>query len=149
MQRIIVIRKFQPQDFQQVLEIEQEAFNEHNPYLYMHFYEMNADTFLVAEHRGKILGFIVGLIIDGTGKIFSIAVHRNHRQRGIGSMLLGALSNIFQESRITEVYLEVRETNHPARRFYEKHGFTPIALEPAYYNDGENAIIMRKNLNSK
>jgi ribosomal-protein-alanine N-acetyltransferase len=145
-QQIVAIRTFQPQDFQQVMEIEREAFNEHNPYLYMQFYESNADTFLVATKGENILGFVVGLKIEGIGKIFSIAVHKNHRRTGIGRMLLNAITLTFQNKRIKEIYLEVRESNYPALRFYEKHGFMPIMIQPAYYIDGENAIIMKKNL---
>ncbi|MEA2611822.1 MAG: [ribosomal protein S18]-alanine N-acetyltransferase, partial [Chloroflexota bacterium] len=42
-----------------------------------------------------------------------------------------------------EATLEVRLSNLPARRLYEKFGFRPVGLRPRYYSDnGEDALIM-------
>jgi ribosomal-protein-alanine N-acetyltransferase len=39
--------------------------------------------------------------------------------------------------------LEVRLSNVPARRLYEKFGFRPVGIRPRYYSDnGEDALIM-------
>jgi len=143
---VIVVRRFEPSDFQQVMEIEKEAFSEHNPYLYMQFYELNADTFLVASYRGNILGFVVGLQLSDLGKIFSISVRKGYRGMGIGGMLLESLIRIFHEMGLSGVCLEVRESNCRARRFYERHGFIQIGLRQNYYNDGENALLMGRIL---
>ncbi len=52
----IMIRRFAPEDFQEIVEIEEEAFSEHNSLVYMNFYEMVGDGFLVAEQEGKVVG---------------------------------------------------------------------------------------------
>ncbi len=45
--------------------------------------------------------------------------------------------------RAREATLEVRLSNLPARRLYEKYGFRPVGLRPRYYSDnGEDALIM-------
>ena len=49
-----MIRRFAPEDFQEVVEIESEVFSEHNSLLYMSFYETVGDGFLVAEQDGKL-----------------------------------------------------------------------------------------------
>ena len=42
-----------------------------------------------------------------------------------------------------EATLEVRLSNLPARRLYEKYGFRPVGLRPRYYSDdNEDALIM-------
>ncbi len=42
-----------------------------------------------------------------------------------------------------EATLEVRLSNLPARRLYEKFGFRPVGLRPRYYSDDdEDALIM-------
>ena len=47
------------------------------------------------------------------------------------------------EPAVREVTLEVRLSNVPARRLYEKYGFRPVGLRPNYYSDnGEDALIM-------
>jgi ribosomal-protein-alanine N-acetyltransferase len=41
-------------------------------------------------------------------------------------------------------YLEVRESNWPARNLYRKYGFQDVSTRPKYYQDnGETAVVMR------
>ena len=42
------------------------------------------------------------------------------------------------------MFLEVREGNEKARRFYEHHGFEAFGKRNNYYADGETAILYRK-----
>ena len=47
----------------------------------------------------------------------------------------------------TAIWLEVRESNHPARRFYEKHSFLEAGRRRAYYrNPEEDAVLYRLDL---
>ena len=47
------------------------------------------------------------------------------------------------DRRAREATLEVRLSNLPARRLYEKYGFRPVGLRPRYYSDdNEDALIM-------
>lgn len=81
----MIIRKFEPLDFEEIVAIESETFTEHNPYFYMNFYEMNRDTFLVAQEGKMIVGFVVGYRSDtDEGRVFTLAVGKNFRKRGIG-----------------------------------------------------------------
>ncbi len=43
----------------------------------------------------------------------------------------------------TQVDLEVRESNAAARRVYEALGFEVVGRRPAYYRDGETALLFR------
>ena len=47
---------------------------------------------------------------------------------------------------VREVFLEVREKNTVARSLYEKFGFNIVSVRKKYYNDGENAVIYKKEL---
>jgi ribosomal-protein-alanine N-acetyltransferase len=42
--------------------------------------------------------------------------------------------------------LEVRKSNEPARRLYEAAGFSVSGERVAYYADGEDAVLMRLDL---
>ena len=46
---------------------------------------------------------------------------------------------------LTNITLEVRESNERARRFYLKNGFKEVTKRKNYYND-EDGILMIKNL---
>ena len=45
---------------------------------------------------------------------------------------------------VSTISLEVRVTNEPAIKFYEKIGFKKITIKEHYYDDGEDAIYMVK-----
>ncbi len=142
-----LIRKFQPQDFPWVIDIERKVFNEHDPFFYMQFYETCSEGFIVAEINGFIVGFVVGFLVSPeSGRIFSLAVHPSYQNRGIGSALLTAVINVFREMNVSEVLLEVRIGNTKAKRFYERHGFYTTGIVEKYYNDGESACLMRLDI---
>lgn len=138
-----LIRKFEPQDFPRVIEIERKVFNEHDPFFYMQFYETCSEGFIVAQLNGFIVGFVVGFkSSEVTGRIFSLAVHPEYQNRGIGSALLTAIIDVFRGMGVSEIMLEVRVGNVKAKRFYERHGFYTTGIMEKYYNDGENAYMM-------
>ncbi len=141
---MIIIRKFQPQDFQWVIDIERKVFDEHDPYLYMQFYETYPETFIVAEINGFVVGYVAGFLAkEGVGRVFSLAVHPSYQNRNVGGNLLNEIIEIFRSMGVTEIILEVRSGNIKARRFYARHGFRQIGIKEKYYNDAENACLMK------
>ena len=110
----------------------------------MKFYETCSDGFIVAEVNGFVVGFVVGFPArEDTGRIFSLAVHPLYQNRGIGSALFQEIIDVFRKSGVSEIVLEVRTGNLKARRFYEKHGLVQTDIAEKYYNDGENACLMK------
>jgi len=144
---LIVIRKFQPQDFQRVIDIERKVFDEHDPYLYMQFYETYPETFIVAEINGIVVGYVAGfLAFEGIGRVFSLAVLPAYRNRGAGGSLLKAIIDIFRKMGVFEIILEVRAGNVKARKFYERHRFRQTGIIKNYYYD-EDAVLMKLEMN--
>ena len=144
---MIIIRKFQPSDFQWVIHIERKVFNEYDPYRYMQVYNNYPETFIVAEINGCIVGYIAGFqAAQGMGRIFSLAVHPLYQRRKIGSFLLNEIIHLFKEINLTEIILEVRWGNVRAKKFYERHGFFQYDIAEKYYNDTENACLMKLRL---
>ena len=138
------IRRFIPDDFEHVLSIEQEAFSDHNPLVYINFYEMNMNGFLVAVEDNTIIGFVVGYQLnENEGRIFSLAVKDEYRSRGMGTKLIRAILDVFYENSIQYASLEVRVSNIRAKKLYNKVGFVSCWIEKKYYFDGEDGIIMK------
>ncbi|MEA1945542.1 MAG: ribosomal protein S18-alanine N-acetyltransferase [Euryarchaeota archaeon] len=144
---MIIIRRFQPGDFSGVIGIENEQFSEHDPYMYMTLYELNEDTFFVADHHGVVVGFVVGISsVDEQGmygRVFSIAVREAYQGLGIGTQLMKSVIDAFHKKKIRNIVLEVRRHNIRAIRFYQRLGFMVTGIEIGYYSDSEDAIIMR------
>ena len=145
-----IIRKFEPRDFPLVIDIERKVFNEHDPFFYMKFYETCSDGFIVTEVNRMVVGFVVGFLAqEGTGRIFSLAVHPLYQNRGIGSALLREIIDVFRKTGVVEVVLEVRVGNLKAVRFYERHGFVRTGVAEKYYGNGENAYLMKLKIISQ
>ncbi|MEM4559736.1 MAG: N-acetyltransferase [Acidilobaceae archaeon] len=81
------------------------------------------------------------------GHLVSIAVRAPYRRMGIGSKLLEETIRVLREVyNVDSIYLEVRVSNEPAIRLYEKFGFKKARIIKGYYSDGEDAYIMVKRL---
>jgi len=96
--------------------------------------------------RGAV-GFVVAAEIAGEWELENIAVSASEQRRGHADRLIGALLEEVRKSRAKSVYLEVRVSNNPARRLYEKWGFQQSGIRPGYYhNPAEDAILYKKSL---
>jgi ribosomal-protein-alanine N-acetyltransferase len=141
------IRAFQPEDFNDIVEIERHVFSEHDPYVYMELYESVPDGFYVAIMNGKTVGYVVGFIsITIKGRIFTLCVKEEYRGMGIGTRLMDKICATLKENGSDEATLEVRISNISAQHFYFKRGFIPAWIERGYYSDGEDALVMRREL---
>jgi ribosomal-protein-alanine acetyltransferase len=104
---------------------------------------------LVAEEAGAICGFICAKTVAGEWEIENVAVAAEIRRRGIAGALLRTLIQQAKDESTQTLLLEVRESNTPARRLYEKHAFREVGHRRAYYtNPAEDAILYALQLNT-
>lgn len=79
--------------------------------------------------------------------ITKLTVAPAYRARGMGRRLMGFLERQGWQAGGRVIRLEVRESNAPARKLYEKLGFEEIGIRKNYYTvSPEDAIVMMKNL---
>ena len=148
-QEEILIRQiiWQEDELQQVLEIEYMSFNPFDAYQLEDFerwYHYNPDLFLVAEIEGRIAGYVITRILPDRGDLASLAIHPNYKRRGIATALLDCTVERVKEYNKKQITLEVRKTNSSATAFWNKMKFIPFGTQPGFYEDGEEAILMRK-----
>ena len=97
---------------------------------------------LVAEEAGSLCGFICAKAVAGEWETENVVVAAAFLRRGIADELLHELIQRAQNEAASTILLEVRESNLPARRLYEKHGFHDVGRRRAYYSDpAEDAIL--------
>jgi [ribosomal protein S18]-alanine N-acetyltransferase len=91
--------------------------------------------------EGRVVGFIVTRSVgDREREVLNIAVHPDFRRLGIGTELLR--SELVRSPGAH--FLEVRESNTPARELYRRLGFEVVGSRPGYYDDPpETGIVMR------
>ena len=100
-------------------------------------------SYLVVRVDDEIVAYGGMWLMVDEAHITTFAVHPAWRRQRIGERLLLAFLDLATMRRATEATLEVRLSNLPARRLYEKYGFRPVGLRPRYYSDnGEDALIM-------
>ena len=101
---------------------------------------------LVLEDQSKISGFLVAQGIDQEWELENIVVTAADQRRGLGSRLLREFLDLIRDEHAEAVFLEVRESNHAARRLYEKFAFEQTGRRPHYYaQPNEDALTYRLN----
>lgn len=78
--------------------------------------------------------------------ISNIATHPAWRRRGVGDALVGHLEAQARDLNAILITLEVRASNAEAQRVYARRGFAEVGQRKRYYRDGEDALIMTKEL---
>jgi len=133
----VIIRAATEQDLPAISEIQASApqASQWDPRDYL------AYECCVADQDSLVLGFLViRPVAEREWEILSLAVAPSVRRQGIGRQLL----NDVLERHAGEFFLEVRESNESARRFYALLGFKMIATRLQYYtNPPDSAIVMK------
>ncbi|MEM0303449.1 MAG: ribosomal protein S18-alanine N-acetyltransferase [Archaeoglobaceae archaeon] len=146
----VVVREYTTKDFNEVLEIDREAFNPRNPSFDMYIYLTYGSDIFVADIGKKIVGYVVTMELDKLrGKIISLAVKKEFRGSGIGEYLMRRAIERLREKGKKEIALEVRVSNKIAQKLYEKLGFKIVETIPNYYSDGEDAYYMVLRFNEQ
>jgi len=162
-----LLQPMRAQDIPEVLEIERVCFSmPWSSHAYRYEIEENTLSWYVVARLapppaergllGKILNLrsagqprtpIIGyggfwMMVD-EAHISTLAVAPPYRRRGVGELLLLTMIEEAERRGAATVTLEVRVSNLPAQRLYEKYGFTIQGRRARYYSDnGEDAYIM-------
>ncbi len=89
----------------------------------------------------------VGLWIDTPlAQILNIYIVPEYQNQGLGSVLMDYALEFLKVHGVTTLTLEVRPSNVRARHYYQKYGFAKVAIRKNYYENGEDADLMLKNL---
>ena len=100
---------------------------------------------LVALEGETVAGYIGSQTVMEETDMMNVAVHPDFRRKGIAEALVSGLVAALKENGSRCLTLEVRASNEPAIKLYEKLGFAQIGRRPKYYrNPREDALILRK-----
>ncbi len=98
------------------------------------------------EENQKLIGLVCCSITDYDADIEGITIDEEYRKNGFAKALLGLLEVRLIEKKIEKIFLEVRSSNTPAKNLYLGAGYKEINVRKKYYSDGEDAVIMAKEL---
>lgn len=99
--------------------------------------------FFVYEEEGVAVGYMGLYAVAGEGSVTNVATHPDHRKKGIGKALVDNALEVGRSLGLEYMTLEVRLSNEPAQRLYEKCGFQTVGTRRNFYSSPkEDAIIM-------
>jgi ribosomal-protein-alanine N-acetyltransferase len=143
----VVIRAARLEDADDIVRIDQASFThpwaEHVMRDAIEKAQRGDYIALVAAAPHGVCGFVIAWNVREEGEIATIAVDENFRGQGIARRLLEAALHEAARRGAETMFLEVRPHNAAALHLYEKCGFTRVGLRKNYYQNGDDAVIMR------
>lgn len=95
----------------------------------------------------RLMGYIILWFMQKEVQISNFALHPDFRGKGVGEAVLRDILDKIMKEGATEIFLEVRPSNHVAQSLYEKLGFQILGKRKNYYQSPvEDALIMSKKL---
>ena len=145
----MTVRAFRENDLPAVARMEKEIFSD--AWTEESFLSGGPDErILLSEDNGEITGYLAGRFIGDVAELLKLAVSKELRRVGTGSALLSAFIAEAKERGCETMWLEVRESNLPAIRLYEKYGFVRNGFRRDYYLDPvESAVLYECDLRKK
>jgi len=142
----VYVNPLQKSDIDKVAEIEALSYGNHHWSKESFYSEINnklAKYYTARVSTGEIAGYIGTWHIVDEAHITTVAVHPDYRRKHIAECLIvKSLEDCYNEY-IKYITLEVRVSNLPAIKFYEKYGFKSLGTRKGYYQDNnEDALIM-------
>jgi ribosomal-protein-alanine N-acetyltransferase len=103
-------------------------------------------TVVVAVSGSDLVGYAILLTLAEVADVQRIGVAREAQRRGLGSMLMEALTLHATGLGCERMLLEVDAHNSPSIAFYHRLGFVEIARRSGYYHAGTDAVVMSRDL---
>ena len=85
--------------------------------------EQSPGALIVAEEDGAVIGSVIAGSDGWRGSIWRLAVHPDHRRRGLGIALVRAAEEHFRELGIPRVQALVGDEDEVARAFWSRAGY--------------------------
>ncbi len=97
-------------------------------------------VFGLLDERG---GLALARAVADEAEVLTIAVHPEARRLGIGRALLTAVLSEAARRGAETVFLEVAESNAPARALYDSLAFNPVGRRTGYYASADALVLSR------
>lgn len=102
--------------------------------------------FLAQDETGSPQGFILCRVAADEAEILTFMVLPPWRRKGIASLLLAQAIQEARDKGAASLFLETAVTNQAAIALYEKDGFVIVGKRPRYYEDGGDALLLRRDI---
>lgn len=146
---VITIRPYSPEEelSQDFYSLAAQSFSQGAPWTLQQYTDTLADRqlkFFVAEAQGMLIGYLGGNVLFDEAEIYSLAVDPSFQKNKVATRLVLAFKTYCKMQGVKDIFLEVRQSNIPARTFYKKLAFEEIGSRTNYYtHPTEDAVLMK------
>ena len=141
----MIIRKMTEDDLDKVVMLEKQIFS--TPWSKQSFEDSlkQSYSYFYVVVTEEIVGYCGVHNLGGDGEITNVAVEEKCRGKGIAYQMLSFVMEETAKEGVEAFTLEVRASNMPAIKLYEKLGFENKGIRKNFYeNPTEDAYIMWK-----
>jgi ribosomal-protein-alanine N-acetyltransferase len=134
-------------DLDEVVQVESEIYP--FPWTHGNFADALAARYSAWVLRGaerRLQAYAIVMPVLDEAHLLNLSVARGHQGAGLGFRTLRWVSEVARDYGARSLLLEVRPSNAPALRLYDRYGFQRIGLRRDYYPahaGREDAIVMR------
>ena len=138
------LKKARISDINSIAKIEKTSYKK--PYwnenlLKYLFNNSLTDSAWVFEVKKKIIGFLIEQRCLDEISILNLAVDKKYQNNGFGKKIINEYLNLIPSKSV--VFLEVNKNNFIARKIYTDLNFKEVDSRKNYYNNIEDALIMK------
>ncbi|MFM9281525.1 GNAT family N-acetyltransferase [Paenibacillus jiagnxiensis] len=130
------VRTFQLGDASEVTELMQISLSEEcykeTIEAFARQLSWDSDLILVAEEDGELVGTLIGTIDKNHGCYYRIAIHPDHRRKGIGKALIELMEQRFHQRKVSRIWVAGDEHNQAAMPLYEAMGYGASQILQAF-----------------
>ena len=138
----MIIREVSLDECEDILKIEQACFSDSwSVEDFEHQVNSPYSKLIGVFVENKLVGFINTVCVVDELEINNVAVLKEYRRNHLGEEMIRYVLSVYSD--VDRVLLEVRESNIPALKLYEKLGFVKYGKRKNYYKEPiENAVLM-------
>lgn len=128
-------------DFSKIISLETKIFSESQ----VSYHDVSESRkILMARDDNNLVGYLDYHEVGDEVEILSIAVDPRFQRKGIATRLFKHVENV--NPRLQKIFLELRKSNETAFSFYKNLGFFVYGERKKYYKGGEDALLMKKDV---
>ena len=146
----IQILEVKNEDINDILIIENELY--HKPWKAKDYlYELNDNPFafylkMIIKETSEIIGFIGFWIKFEQAEITKVSITKKYQGHKLSKLLMQDAEKRIVLAGCNNITLEVRVSNERAINLYKSCGFRIVTTRKKYYENGEDAYLMLKDL---
>ncbi len=146
----IQILEVKNEDINDILIIENELY--HKPWKAKDYlYELNDNPFafylkMIIKETSEVIGFIGFWIKFEQAEITKVSITKKYQGHKLSKLLMQDAEKRIVLAGCNNITLEVRVSNERAINLYKSCGFRIVTTRKKYYENGEDAYLMLKDL---